>query len=92
MIATRFEAQDFGVVSRPMATNRDRRLAVFVMPDLSTVDRLIAKPGQTIVMRFGVAPYQDLRADEFSGPAIRPLRTVAFDPGRRIATSSIASN
>ena len=35
-----------------------------------------------VVMRFGVAAYQDLRAGSFTGNAIKPLRTAAL-PRRR---------
>jgi hypothetical protein len=91
MVATRFENQDFGVVSRPIGTARDQALAGLVMPDLASADMMIAKPARFVVIKFGLAAYQDLRAERFTGQAIRPLKTASFSDVDTIVTGSITS-
>ncbi|MFO0346931.1 MAG: DUF882 domain-containing protein [Labrys sp. (in: a-proteobacteria)] len=91
LVATRFEHQDFAVVSRPIGTARDLALAGLVMPDLGSVDTMISKPTRFVVIRFGLAAYQDLRVERFTGQAIRPLKTAAVADTDPIVTGSIAS-
>ena len=43
-------------------------------------------------MRFGVAAYQDLRAEKFAGVAIKPLRTASFAVAPELFTRALAAN
>jgi len=61
-----------------------------VRPDLKSVGSLIPAPSKVVVMRFGVAAYQDLRAEKFTGTAIKPLRTASFALAPDIITGSVA--
>jgi uncharacterized protein YcbK (DUF882 family) len=94
LVATRFEALDFATVSAPVASARNPAHATFTAPDLDTFATLIPKPSKLVVMRFGVAAYQDLRAESFSGAAIKPLRTASFVVSPRVfsqATGALAN-
>jgi len=91
LIATRFEKQNFVSLSSPVAAARNKQQATLVKPDLGQTASLIAAPSKTVVIRFGVAAYQDLRADKFTGAAVKPLRTASFAPMPDIFTGSIAS-
>lgn len=92
LIATRFEKQNFASLSAPVSAARNKQQATLVKPDLRTTASLIAAPSKTVVVRFGVAAYQDLRADKFTGAAVKPLRVASFAPMPDIFTGSIASN
>lgn len=92
LIATRFEKQNFASLSAPVSAARNKQQATLVKPDLRTTASLIAAPAKTVVVRFGVAAYQDLRADKFTGAAVKPLRVASFAPMPDIFTGSIASN
>ncbi|WP_448950725.1 DUF882 domain-containing protein [Labrys neptuniae] len=92
LIATRFEKQNFASLSAPISAARNKQQATLVKPDLRTTASLIAAPSKTVVVRFGVAAYQDLRADKFTGAAVKPLRVASFAPMPDIFTGSIASN
>ncbi|WP_454812343.1 DUF882 domain-containing protein [Labrys neptuniae] len=92
LIATRFEKQNFASLSAPVSAARNKQQATLVKPDLRATASLIAAPSKTVVVRFGVAAYQDLRADKFTGAAVKPLRVASFTPMPDIFTGSIASN
>jgi len=92
LIATRFEKQNFVSLSAPVAAARNKQQAQLVKPDLGQTASLITPPSKTVVIRFGVSAYQDLRADKFTGAAVKPLRTASFAPMPDIFTGSIASN
>ena len=78
LIATKFERLDFASVSAPIDASHDPAQSGLTRPDLETLGTLIPKPTKMVVMRFGVAAYQDLRAEKFAGSAIKPLRTASF--------------
>ncbi|MDQ0467945.1 DUF882 domain-containing protein [Labrys wisconsinensis] len=90
LIATRFEKLNFVSVTAPVATARNKAQAGLVRPDLKSVGSLIPAPSKVVVMRFGVAAYQDLRAEKFTGTAIKPLRTASFALAPDIITGSVA--
>jgi len=92
LISTRFEKLSFRTVSRPLPTARDKGQAGLTMPDLDSVATLIPAPAKVVLIRFGVAAYQDLRSEHFSGSAIRPLRTASFAFAPELITGSIAPN
>src|SRR5262249_6505916 len=91
LIATRFEKQNFASLSAPVSAARNKQQATLIKPDLGQTASLIAPPTKTVVIHFGVSAYQDLRADKFTGAAVRPLRTASFAPMPDIFTGSIAS-
>jgi uncharacterized protein YcbK (DUF882 family) len=91
LVATRFDHLDFAAATAPVSTSWDRTKSGLTRPDLDTVATLIPAPAKTVVIHFGVAAYQDLRAEKFSGAAIRPLRTASFALMPELLTGTIIS-
>ena len=92
LVATRFEDLDFGDVTTPVASARDTTQAALTRPDLDTVATLIPAPSRVVVIRFGVAAYQDLRSGRFTGSAIRPLKTASVASPSDIVGSIASAN
>jgi len=92
LTATRFEKLNFASLSAPVPSAHNKEQAQLVKPDLNATASLIAAPSRTVLIRFGVAAYQDLRAEKFSGQAVKPLRVASFSPMPDIFTGSIASS
>jgi uncharacterized protein YcbK (DUF882 family) len=92
LVATRFERLDFAAVAAPVSSSHDMTQAGLTRPDLDTVQTLFPKPTKLVVIRFGVAAYHDLRAEKFSGVAIKPLRTASFSVMPAIFTGALASS
>ena len=92
LIATKFERLDFASVAAPVDSSHDPAQSGLTRPDLDSVGTLIPKPRQMVVMRFGVAAYQDLRAEKFAGVAIKPLRTASFAVAPELFTRALAAN
>ncbi|MDQ0396484.1 DUF882 domain-containing protein [Labrys monachus] len=92
LTATRFEKLNFVSLSAPVPSARNKEQAQLIKPDLTTTASLIAAPSRTVLIKFGVAAYQDLRAEKFSGAAVKPLRTASFSPMPDIFTGSIVSS
>lgn len=91
LVATRFEHLDFVAVTTPVSTSWDKSKSGLVLPDLGSIATLIPAPAKTVVIRFGVAAYQDLRTETFSGAAIHPLRTVTFALAPEFLTGTMIS-
>ena len=91
LVATRFEKLNFASISTPVISARNKTQATLIKPDLSTTASLIAAPSHTVVVKFGAVAAQDLRADKFTGAAVKPLRTASLAPMPDIFTGSIAS-
>ena len=79
-------------MSTPIESSHDPAQASLVRPDLDSVEVLIPKPAKMVMMRFGVAAYQDLRAERFSGTAIKPLRTASFSATPEIFAKALVAN
>jgi uncharacterized protein YcbK (DUF882 family) len=92
LVATQFERLDFASVSAPVDSGHDPAQTGLTRPDLDTVGTLIPKPSRLVVMRFGVAAYHDLRAERFSGAAIKPLRTASFVAPPVLFSGALAAN
>jgi uncharacterized protein YcbK (DUF882 family) len=91
LVATRFEKLNFASISTPVISARNKTQATLIKPDLSTTASLIAAPSRTVVVKFSAVAAQDLRADKFTGAAVKPLRTASLAPMPDIFTGSIAS-
>ena len=79
-------------VAAPVDSSHDPAQSGLTRPDLDSVGTLIPKPRQMVVMRFGLAAYQDLRAEKFAGVAIKPLRTASFAVAPEMFTKALAAN
>ena len=91
LVATRFEKLNFASISTPVISARNKAQATLIKPDLGTTASLIAAPSRTVIVKFGAVAAQDLRADKFTGAAVKPLRTASLSPMPDIFTGSIAS-